>query len=273
MQIDNFRGRLDGLWHPKRHEIISAAKPIAQEVIADASLRGMLQSSSNLLSLREVYVPLRRQFAVAAFDLFKSTHQAMGIVSTAEVRDFSHAWMSEAIRSGVNLCLVASNEHLRQWGAWMQNPAMIVELALEDNSAALTDEHGHLLDNFLDAAGQVPPNASGVTIHAQTIGTVMTGAGAVANISQNSGSRESLREALKVIRNELANCNVEQVPKRNELLEITDDAENELNKQSLNDTKLVLLFTVLAQTVQTLPNAGPAYLAIKGLLSAVGIML
>ena len=47
----------------------------------------------------------------------------------------------------------------------------------------------------------------------------------------------------------------------------------ELDKPSPNETKLMTLFTLLTQSVRTLPAAKPAYDAAKALLATVGVSL
>lgn len=114
---------------------------------------------------------------------------------------------------------------------------------------------------------------SPVTINAQNIGAVLTGDRATAHVTQNAGTVEEMRELVKLMRDVLKHEPGLDERKKGELMEIANDTHAELSKPAPNETKLMTLFTLLTQSVQTLPAAKPAYAAAKALLAPFGISL
>jgi len=110
-----------------------------------------------------------------------------------------------------------------------------------------------------------------VTINAQTIGAVLTGAGAKARVTQNIENVERMRQLVFAMRDALNQDPGLDTQKKSELLEIADETRVELEKSTPNETKLMTLFALLTQSVQTLPAAIPAYEAAKALLTGWGM--
>ena len=107
------------------------------------------------------------------------------------------------------------------------------------------------------------------------IAIIFSDAEAEANIVQNLGQddRSAIEQALALARDAIASAEEIAEEKRHELVEIVDEATNELGRENPNSTKLQSLLATVASTIQTLASAQPAYQALKGALIPLGIML
>lgn len=120
----------------------------------------------------------------------------------------------------------------------------------------------------------VSPMTQNYNFHGN-VGSVQTGANAVANVVQNFGANEraSLAAALQQFKEAIEiEPSLTETQKR-ELLEITQKCSNEIGNESHNDTKLLGMFNVLGTTVQTLASAPAAYQVLKTAFLACGISL
>lgn len=107
------------------------------------------------------------------------------------------------------------------------------------------------------------------------VGSVQTGANAVATVVQNLGvnERASLITALQQFKNAIESEPSLTEMQKQELLEIMQNCSNEINSETPNDTKLNDMFNVLGATVQTLASAPVAYQVLKTAFLACGINL
>jgi len=107
------------------------------------------------------------------------------------------------------------------------------------------------------------------------IGSVQTGANAVANVVQHldSNERASLTTALQQFKDaiEIELCLTE--PDRQKLLNIAQECTSEIESESPNDTKLRDIFNVLGTTIQAFASAPTAYQVLKASFIACGINL
>lgn len=105
------------------------------------------------------------------------------------------------------------------------------------------------------------------------VGAVMTGAGAVAHVVQNIGTeeRETLRSALDLVRQTLKADS--QLPERDrrEVLELTDEATEEISKDSPNTKRLSMALQSIAATVQGIASGPAAYEVLRTAAAAIGI--
>lgn len=108
-----------------------------------------------------------------------------------------------------------------------------------------------------------------------TVGSVQTGANAVANVVQNLGANEraALVSALQKVKEVIEIAPSLAEPQRQQLLEIAHECSSGIESESPNDTKLLAMFNVLGTTIQSIASAQPAYQALKTALLAVGITL
>lgn len=107
------------------------------------------------------------------------------------------------------------------------------------------------------------------------VGSVQTGANAVANVVQNLGANEraSLATALQQFRGAIEIEPSLTEPERQKLLEIAQECTSEISSESPDDTKLLQIFNVLGTTIQALASAPAAYQVLKASFIACGIDL
>ncbi|MFA6310400.1 MAG: hypothetical protein WCV99_10550 [Sterolibacterium sp.] len=108
-----------------------------------------------------------------------------------------------------------------------------------------------------------------------TVGSVQTGANAVANVVQNLGAdeRTALVSALQQVKEAIGIAPSLPEPQRRELLEIAHECSSQLESESPNDTQFLNMFNVLGTTIQSIAGVQPAYQVLKTALLAVGITL
>ena len=107
------------------------------------------------------------------------------------------------------------------------------------------------------------------------VGSVQTGANAIANVVQNLGAdeRTALVSALQQVKEAIGIAPSLAEPRRQEILKVAHECSSQIESESPNDTKLLAMFNVLGTTIQSIASAQPAYQALKTALFAIGITL
>lgn len=107
------------------------------------------------------------------------------------------------------------------------------------------------------------------------VGSVQTGANAVANVVQNLGAngRASLSTALQQFKEAIEIEPSLTESERQKLLEITQECTSEISSEFPDDTKLLQIYNVLGTTLQSLASAPDAYLVLKASFLVFGIVL
>lgn len=274
MDIAAMISRVNQLWVSRRDEIVTKTQNKHREIVQESASRGMMHSSTLILSLAEFHTENLRNAVPGAWDLLMETHRAMGADTTPETRAAMKSWMTERISELKGSASAQIEGDLNQYGGGLQNRRMLEQIDNTEVVAhSLNSRYGAIIDNYLDHLVNSPMARPPVTINAQNIGAVLTGDRANAHITQNVGAVKEMRELVGLMREVLKRDAGLDQQRRAELIEIADDTRVELDKPTPNETKLMTLFTLLTQSVQTLPAAKPAYDAAKALLATVGIGL
>ena len=107
------------------------------------------------------------------------------------------------------------------------------------------------------------------------VGAVQTGPNASAQVFQNitPQDREALLGAISLLRQELVSVTSLPACPKEEIVELVEEAEIETKKAKPNSSKLLGMFTVIAQAIQTVASLKPAYDALKAALLPFGVML
>lgn len=107
------------------------------------------------------------------------------------------------------------------------------------------------------------------------IGTVQTGAHAVASTVQNLGAegKSVLADALVKVLEALQAATSIHEQQKAELVEMAKEAQQQLTSAKPNNTKLLTTFNVLATAMQGIASAQPAYQALKLAVLPLGITL
>lgn len=108
-----------------------------------------------------------------------------------------------------------------------------------------------------------------------SVGSIQTGAGSVANVTQSisAADKEALGLALSEAKALLQEIDDATAPEKQDVLQVVSDAETELTKETPNKTKLRGLLMGAAVTIQTIPAMQPAYQAIKAAMLQIGFHL
>lgn len=121
-----------------------------------------------------------------------------------------------------------------------------------------------------------PPATAPVTIHNHgSIGAVQTGPESTANVQQQwvQGDTAALQSALNTLRVELERAQGLEAGMQRELVANIDRAHAELGQEKPSKGKLLFWLGGIGAVVQVAGSIQPAYAAVKGLASALGIPL
>jgi hypothetical protein len=274
MDIAALISRANRLWVFQSDEITKTMQQMRENIIRDHAARGMLGSGNLIGSLASIQKDNLSNAVGMAWETLKETHGAMGGNTALETRLAMKAWMNETIGKLKGRASAEIAQDLSRFGAQLLNKHMLGQFDNTETIAhSLNSRYEAIIDNHLDHLTNNPMACAPVTINAQNIGAVLTGERAKAHIVQNVGAVKEMRELVGLMREVLKHDAGLDQQRRAELIEIADDTRVELDKPSPNETKLMTLFTLLTQSVQTLPAAKPAYDAAKALLAMVGVSL
>lgn len=265
--------RVNQLWAFQSDELTKQMQFAAQKTVREHAARGLLHSGNLISSLASIQQNNFPKAVGNAWEALRETHQAMGGDTTPETRLAMQCWMTEIIGKHQVSAATQIKQHIAQYAAHLLNRQMLQVDDTETVANALRSRFEAIIDNHLDQIMNNPATGASVTINAQTIGAVLTGDRALAHITQNIEATTEMRELLAMMREVLKRDSALSLQQRTDLVDIADDASAELDKPNPNETKLMTLFTLLTQSVQTLPAALPAYQAAKALLATCGINL
>lgn len=265
--------RVNRLWVFQSDELTKQMQLAAQKTVREHAARGLLHSGNLILSLASIQQDNFPKAVGNAWEALKETHHAMGGDAAPETRLAMQSWMTEMIGKFQVSAAIQIKQYIAQYAAHLPNKQMLQVDDTETVANSLRSRFQAIIDNHLDQIMNNPVTSASVTINAQTIGAVLTGDRAVAHVTQNIETVKEMRELLAMMREVLKQDSALSLQQRTDLVGIADDASAELDKPNPNETKLMTLFSLLTQSVQTLPAALPAYQAAKALLATCGINL
>ena len=107
------------------------------------------------------------------------------------------------------------------------------------------------------------------------VGLVQTGDGSQATVTHhlNSGTRSEIVQTLQALLEQIDRRPSNEIPRRSELRELVIETKTEAEKPNANALKLGSSLRTIAETTKFVGSLGPAYQAIKPLLSYFGIHL
>ncbi len=252
----------------RKIELDAAAAKVSKEHAA----RGMRQSGNHILALAKVQLEALPHSVEDAWKILKEVHHSLGAASSQHVRDAMKSWIVESIKIFQHQASSSIAGYVRHHANALQNKAMLNELDTTERAAhSLAARYDIAIDNYMDTLMNHPKTTGAITINAQTIGAVLTGDGATAHVLQSPESMAKMAELLSLMRDAISRDSSLNPQRQRELLEIADEVKDELSRSNPNETKLMTLFSLLTQSVQTLPAALPAYEAARALLAGFGI--
>jgi hypothetical protein len=268
--LDRYSRLSDVRLRERQRHFPSELSTLAANLSSKGSLRLVAHVlQSQLLHEREMDVR-----AIIAWETAVRVHRTFGSLLTPELRGDLKSLIRDRIEHDFRE-LSASFENTQKM-AGLQRP-----MSLKEARDHVFAKHEAEIDIYVDSLVQL---AEGTALSAPpspiynfygTVGSVQTGAHSIANTVQNLGSedRSAIAAALELVRQSLAAATSLQDRQRAELLELADEAQEQLASSSPNSTKLLTVFNVLATAVQAIPNALPAYQALKSALLPLGISL
>ena len=238
--------------------------------------RGVLRSSMTVVRIKEICEREIEIRAILAWQSLVRVLQTLGIQSSDDIA----VDLKDFLRESINSSYAELTQILRQ-NLMNMNMMTIEQVSLEEARDHVIAKHEIEIDIYVDTRAKSSENGGAASEHASNyhfygnVGAVQTGPGALANIVQNLGQedQEAIKQALVLARDAIAASDEIAEAKRNELVEIVDEARSEIERENPDSTKLQSLFTTVATTIQTLSSAQPAYQALKGALMPFGIML
>lgn len=235
---------------------------------------GSLHSSMTVLRIKET---CEREIEIRAILVWQSLVRVIQTLGIESLNDIT-VDLKQFIRERINSSHAELTELLSQN---LMNMMKIDQVSLDEARDHVIAKHEIEIDLYIDTykkrsemGGADTEKQSNYHFYGN-VGAVQTGPGAEANIVQNLGQddRSAIEQALALARDAIAAAEEIAEEKRHELVEIVDEATNELGRENPNSTKLQSLLATVATTIQTLASAQPAYQALKGALIPLGIML
>ncbi len=166
---------------------------------------------------------------------------------------------------------------------------LVRHLGLQSSPDTRVDEaHDHVLtkigveiDLFAETIGrrkqQGSDQADGKSVYNfySGVGAVQTGAGATANVVQHieSEEKQALQEALRAVRDALSSLKENQDLRKEEIIELVDEANSEVAKPAPNRLKLSSTLSAIGETIRTIGSMNSVYQLFKTALLPFGIML
>ena len=242
--------------------------------------RGVLHSSMTILGIKEI---CEREIEIRAVLFWQNLVRVMQTIQVQSSDDLSID-LREFMKNKIN----SSHDELRQLCSstlgQLFNSSSIERNAgphsLENTRDHVIAKHEVEIDLYIDTlkSGSVGTNnnpISNYNFQGSTIGAVQTGPMALANVVQNLGmeDRNAIKQALDLTRSAIASTDKILHTQKNELVEIVDEAKNELDQKNPNNTRITSLLQTIASTIQTIASAHPAYQALKSALIPLGITL
>ncbi len=272
MDIDKLRDRATQMREINQGERTIELDAAAQKVSREHTARGMRHSGNHIFALAKVQLEAFPHSVEDAWEILKDVHHSLGAVTSQDVRDAMKSWITESIGIFQRQASSSIAAYITRHANGLQNKAMLNEVDTTERAARfLSARYDIAIDNYMDTLMNHPKSLGAITINAQTIGAVLTGDRATAHVSQSPESMAKMTELLSLMRDAISRDSSLNPQRQRELLEIADEVKDELSSSNPNETKLMTLFSLLTQSVQTLPAALPAYEAARALLAGFGI--
>ena len=257
-------------WNERRNQVPMEISRVKGE----ANTRGVFHSSMTVLQIKDI---CEREIEIRSVIVWQSLVRVLRLLGGVPQQNLAED-LKHFVQQRVN---EAYEELTRVLSANLMGMMKIEQVSLTPSRDHVIAKHEIEIDLFIDsqAGSSKEPQAtvdSTSNYHFYgNVGAVQTGPGAEANVVQNLGTedRAALEQALSLAREAISVAETISRGKREELLEIVDEATSELSKEKPNNTKLQTVFSTIATTIQSLASAQPAYQALKGALIPLGIIL
>jgi hypothetical protein len=234
--------------------------------------KGMFGSGLHVSEALDVSRAFVVASAEAAWESVVRAHQSLGSPTEEGVSSEMKRFLSNAIRKAGSEADETLTKHVSRI------PNVRGEWTVRHTVEHQISRHDVEVDIYLDStirATKAAAASSNQYHFYSAVGAVQTGGNASASVVQRieGSDKGALVSALGLVQDALERSAEFDARTRAELLEVTKDCQLELSKSTPNSTKLMTMFQLLASSVQAIPNAQPAYQAIKSALMPFGIAL
>jgi hypothetical protein len=249
-----------------------------ERIKAEMSARGTLHSSMTLKRITDICadaVKTRGQLAWQTYFRFLTT---AGISHS----DILANKLKELVSYHLPEQLGDLKGYVKQNADLVGSPNLFDGLAheLDKARAATLAKVGTEIDLFVHSLRKkeemkIEGKSSTVVNIYSPVGSIQTGDYATANVTQHLDAdvRAALSEALNQIAATLADSNIALPQPKAEIVELVDEGQQELKKNTPNITKLRSLLSAVGGSIQTVASMKPAYETLKQALTFVGISL
>lgn len=278
---------LDPLLKTRFNELVEVKKAERRRQFPDdltridrqASARGLLGWSGRAFQHKQAHERELEVRTILAWESMVRVHRTLGCPMSATLREDVKTEMHMQIESIFVELSGSLEETLRHRRGQPQAPVQ-ASPSLSKARLATLAKHDIEIDLYVDflLQSQAPegghPMAQNYNFYGN-VGSVQTGANAVANNVQNLGEidRAALVAAIREVREAILGTPTLGEQERRELVEITDDCEAQMSAASPNNTKLLTMLNTLGTTIQSLACVQPACQALKNALIPLGIIL
>lgn len=263
--------RLIGVQLEERRKQIPLDISVAQR---KAAANGMLNSSNFILQVKDV---CEREIEIRAVIVWKCLVRLLNTLPDEACDNLASdlkQFLVESIELDYEELTQILNSNLRG----MLKPEQVAISGARDH---VISKHDIEIDLYVDTMVEKQKTESSSMAEKHdyhfygSVGAVQTGSGAQANVVQNLGSedKQAIKQALALASDAIKTASDIAESQKTELVEIVDETNAELEKESPNSTKLQSLFVTIGTTIQTFASAKPAYQALKGALIPLGITL
>lgn len=245
---------------------------------AEMAARGMLNSGNMLLRIASLCADAAKDRAQLAWQTVYRFFTTGGAQYYDGLVDDLKTFVSEFLPPALG----DLKGYARQEGRHLSNQNIVAQLEqkVEEGRAFALAKVNSEIELFVVSLRRRQPAAqdkgdSTVFNIYSPVGSIQTGANAVAYVTQNidAATREKLNRALDAIEEALATLDSLPAHPKGEVIEIVREAKVELAKPEPNSTKLRSLLTTTAAAIQTVASMKPAYELLKTGLAYLGITL
>ena len=244
-----------------------------RQIDSQAASHGRLNSGVHILQSKQAHERELEIRTILAWNSLVRVHRTFGCPMPDSLRNDFKAEMRQRIDEIFAELSGSLEERTRKSG-------LNIPVSLTEPHRDVLAKHDIEVDLYVDSLSISSPEQG---THPMThnynfygaVGSVQTGANAVANAVQNLGAddRTALSTALQQVRDALSSAPTVGEQQRRELLEITEECASQMAMESPNNTKLLTMFNVLGTTIQSIAGAQPAYQALKVAVLPLGITL
>ncbi len=268
------RSRFEALYRVKVDERKRLFERELRQADAQAAARGMFRSGNHVVMNQQAHERELDVRAVLAWQSLCRVHTILGSPLPDTLRDDLKAEMHRRIGETFSELNSRLQSLVRQIGL------LNIPVTLDEAHRTVLAKHDIEIDLYVDSlSASNSIQGTNATAHTYnfygTVGSVQTGANAVANVVQNLGmeDRAALSNALQQVRDAISTASSLEEQQRHEFLEIADECAAQMAAESPNNTKLLTMFNVLGATIQSIASAQPAYQAFKLAVLPLGITL